>query len=156
MKIKAWLETKIPPPVYGLFTALIIWWIAQTFPVPGSVPLAFKKLGLVLMVFGLLIDMTALGQFLIKKTTPNPLSPEKANIFVASGLYRFSRNPMYLGLLILLTGWTLRQGSLTGLICLPLFVLLMNHLQIIPEERALKKKFGKPYTSYLKKVRRWL
>lgn len=156
MSLKTKLETKIPPPVYGLMTALTIWWLARLFPNMTLVPEPIRTFGLVLLFLGIAIDLTALGQFFKQKTTPNPLSPDKAKSIVISGLYHFSRNPMYLGMLISLTGWTLYQGNLTGTMCLPVFVLIINQMQILPEERALKVKFGDSYLSYLSQVRRWL
>ena len=156
MSFKTALETKIPPPVYGLLTALIIWWIASILPSLELLPGWFKQAGILLIVIGVGLDLTALSQFFKQKTTPNPLSPNKANTIVVSGLYRYSRNPMYLGLLISLTGWALYLGNLAGLACLPIFVLLLNQMQIKPEERALKEKFGESYRNYLRDVRRWL
>lgn len=156
MRFKAILETKIPPPVYGLITALLIWWIAAAFPALKLLPMWFKQVGIVFIVFGICLDLAALSQFYKRKTTPNPLSPNKANTIVISGLYRFSRNPMYLGLLLSLTGWALYLGNLAGLACLPIFVWVLNNMQIRPEERALEKKFGKSYTRYLSEVRRWV
>ena len=156
MSFKTALETKIPPPVYGLLTALIIWWIASILPSLELLPGWFKQAGILLIVIGISLDLTALSQFFKQKTTPNPLSPNKANTIVVSGLYRYSRNPMYLGLLISLTGWALYLGNLAGLACLPIFVLLLNQMQIKPEERALKEKFGESYRNYLRDVRRWL
>ena len=156
MSFKTALETKIPPPVYGLLTALIIWWIASILPSLELLSGWFKQDGILLIVIGVGLDLTALSQFFKQKTTPNPLSPNKANTIVVSGLYRYSRNPMYLGLLISLTGWALYLGNLAGLACLPIFVLLLNQMQIKPEERALKEKFGESYRNYLRDVRRWL
>jgi protein-S-isoprenylcysteine O-methyltransferase Ste14 len=156
MLFKTTLETKIPPPVYGLITALLIWWLASVFPSLKLLPAWFKQMGIALIVIGVCLDLMALRQFYKQKTTPNPLSPNKANTIVISGLYRFSRNPMYLGLLLSLTGWTMYLGNLASLACLPVFVWVLNNMQIKPEEHALEKKFGESYTRYLSEVRRWL
>ncbi len=150
------LETKIPPPVYGAITAAIIWWLAQTFPALDFSNQLLRYLGITLIVLGISIDLLALGQFLVEKTTPNPLKPNNAKTMVISGLYRFSRNPMYLGLLITLAGWALYLGNAAGFICLPIFVALINRMQIIPEEHALTQKFGQSYLNYQRQVRRWL
>ena len=156
MNIKSTLETKIPPPVYGLLTALLIWWLNQWLPAWALLPAALKIPGMVLMVGGFSLDLLALKQFTGKHTTLNPLSPEKASTIVISGIYRYTRNPMYLGLLIALSGWCFYLGNLAGFLCLPLFVLILTRMQILPEERILSDKFGEPYIDYLKQVRRWI
>ncbi len=156
MSIKRFLETRIPPPVYGLMMAMLIWGLAKLWPSLQLLPSPHGWFGIVLIVIGVSVDLTALWQFFSHKTTPNPWSPERAETLVIFGLYRYSRNPMYLGLLLSLTGWALYLGSLAGFVCLPVFVILMNWMQILPEERALTEKFGAPYLNYLQRVRRWL
>ena len=150
------LETKIPPPVYGIATAALIWWLAKAAPSLTLIPSSISKLGIALIIVGVLIDVYALVQFIKQRTTPNPLSPQNANDIVISGLYKFSRNPMYLGLLLSLTGWAIYQANLIGFVCLPIFIWLINTLQITPEERILLEKFGDSYQQYLTKVRRWI
>ena len=156
MNIKTVLETKIPPPVYELLTAILIWWLDKWLPGGALLPATLKIPGINLMVSGFCLDLLALKQFTGKHTTVNPLSPGKASTVVVSGLYRYTRNPMYLGLLIALTGWCLHIGNLASFLCLPLFILVLTQMQILPEERILSKKFGEPYTDYLKQVRRWI
>jgi protein-S-isoprenylcysteine O-methyltransferase Ste14 len=75
---------------------------------------------------------------------------------VTSGIYRLSRNPMYLGFLLALAGWTVFLGNIIALALLPLFVAHMNAFQIKPEERALLAKFGPAYAQYMRTTRRWL
>ena len=75
---------------------------------------------------------------------------------VASGVYRHSRNPMYLGLLLVLSGWALYLSNAAPALLLPAFVGYMNRFQIEPEERILAAKFGAPFTDYVAAVRRWL
>ena len=156
MGIRSSLETKIPPPVYGLLTALCIWLIAKLLPSLSILPPLSQKIGIVLIVIGVGIDISALRQFFKKRTSPNPLSPQKASAMVISGLYRFTRNPMYLGLLLSLTGWAIYNGNLASFACLPVFVWVINQMQILPEERILKDKFGTSYLQYLNRVRRWI
>lgn len=150
------LETKIPPPVYGIAIAFLIWWLAKEIPSFTLIPVSISKLGIALIIAGVLIDISALVQFIKQRTTPNPLSPQNANAIVISGLYKFSRNPMYLGLLLSLTGWAIVQANLFGFVCLPIFIWLINTMQIKPEERILREKFGDSYQQYLSKVRRWI
>jgi protein-S-isoprenylcysteine O-methyltransferase Ste14 len=156
MSVKAFFETKIPPPVYGLITALVIWGTAKLLPSLSLMHPPYTWLGVVLIVIGVGIDLTALAHFYAHKTTFNPFYPDRADKLVIFGIYRYSRNPMYLGLLLSLTGWAFYLGNLAGFVWLPIFVRLMNWMQIMPEEQALVRKFGEPYMNYLQRVRRWL
>jgi protein-S-isoprenylcysteine O-methyltransferase Ste14 len=94
--------------------------------------------------------------FRIDQTTVNPISPEKSTNLVINSFYRFTRNPMYLGMLLVLTGTAMLFGDLSGILLLPLFIFTMNELQIKPKEIALEKIFSDQYVNYKKKVRRWL
>ena len=89
-------------------------------------------------------------------TTVNPLHPENASALVVRGIYRLTRNPMYLGMLILLVGWAVLLANFIPWIFLPGFVLYMNRFQIGPEERMLASMFGNDFTLYRSRVRRWL
>ena len=101
--------------------------------------------------------MTAgLSAFRKSKTTINPLKPEEASSLVITGIYTRTRNPMYLGLLSILTGIALFLGSVFALGVLPFFIIYMNLYQITPEEEALKELFGDQYSTYLSNVRRWI
>jgi protein-S-isoprenylcysteine O-methyltransferase Ste14 len=86
----------------------------------------------------------------------NPTQPETSSTIVTSGIYRWSRNPMYAGFLLILAGWAVQLASIAAVLLLPAFVLYMNRYQIQPEERALTDKFGAEYLSYRRRVRRWL
>jgi len=90
------------------------------------------------------------------KTTFNPLKPDAASSLVASGIYRVSRNPMYVGFLLVLTGWAMWLSHPLPFLFLPIFVGYMNRFQISPEERVLSAKFGEEYDTYKQSVRRWL
>ncbi|MEE9447431.1 MAG: isoprenylcysteine carboxylmethyltransferase family protein [Arenicellales bacterium] len=156
MNIKTRLEHKIPPPVYGLFTGLLIWMLNKWLPSLEIIPSNIQTLGWFILAFGVSIDIISLAQFHQNKTTLNPLKPDNASTIVATGMYRFSRNPMYLGMLIALIGWAVQMGNIAGFACLPLFVWIITQMQILPEERILKEKFGASYVDYLKRVRRWI
>ena len=94
--------------------------------------------------------------FIRAKTTVNPLRAERATSLVVTGLYRVSRNPMYLGLITLLIGWALLLGSLGPLFLIFGFERVMVFAQIRPEEAALAAKFGNEYANYANRVHRWL
>ena len=90
------------------------------------------------------------------KTTMNPFKPDTSSALVSHGVYRFTRNPMYVGLLITLLGWAAFLWQPWALFFLPLFVLYITQFQIKPEERVLSSLFGTEYAEYMAKVRRWL
>lgn len=105
---------------------------------------------------GLTIDLISVFVFFKNNTTINPLRPEKASMLVIRGLYRISRNPMYLGMLLILTGFGIWLGNPINVLLITSFILIINALQIIPEEKALLKQFGEQYFDYTKRVRRWI
>ena len=90
------------------------------------------------------------------KTTVNPLKPDAASALVVRGVYRWTRNPMYLAMLLLLIAWVCIVSNWAALAMLPLFVAYLNRFQIGPEERALQARFGAEFESYRRQVRRWL
>lgn len=121
------------------------------FAFPGR-----EEAGLIMIVIGLVVEAVCAAAFLRAKTTVSPLRPDKASALVTGGLYGMSRNPMYLGLVILLLGWGLRLGDGFALLIPPLFLWAITVLQIKPEERALSAKFGAAYEAYRARVRRWI
>lgn len=150
------LELKIPPLALTLGFALAMWlasaWIPQlTFSIPErqliAIALAGPGAGIVLVAW--------LG-FRLAGTTVNPTRPHSTTRVVGSGVYRLSRNPMYLGFLLTLAGWAVLLGHALPFLFLPAFVLYMNRFQIAPEERMLAAKFGGDYERYCRAVRRWL
>lgn len=151
-----WLEHKIPPPVVGVIVGLVMWGLSQLgSPLPISDPLRFAATALLVAV-GLGFDVLGLLEFRAKRTTVNPLRPEKASALVDGGVYRITRNPMYVGMLCLLLGWAAFLAAPLALIGPVLFVLYITRFQIIPEERILRERFGEPYSAYAQRVRRWV
>ena len=150
------MRLKIPPPIQGLVAALVIWLTHQALPdysitFPGQEFLALCVAGV-----GLVIDLISVAAFFRTRTTVNPLSPEQATELVTTGLYRISRNPMYLGLALILLGWTIWLGTPFGLFIIAAFMASLTYLQIKPEEAALTKIFEDEYLTYRNRVRRWL
>ncbi len=114
---------------------------------------------IVAWVFALLgFKVSALGvlEFRRAKTTVNPTTPGSSSSLVTRGVYRHTRNPMYLGFLLILLGWATATANLLAFLFLPVFVLYMNKFQIAPEERALAGIFGDEFTRYCSQVRRWI
>ncbi len=108
-----------------------------------------------LLFIALMIGLVALFQFFKLKTTVDPMAPAKASQLVTSGLYQYSRNPMYLAMLLILLAWGIWLGNAFNVLIAAGFVGYMNKFQIIPEEEALLELFGKSYKQYCTLVRRW-
>lgn len=150
------LEHKIPPPVVTLLFAVMMWLLSIS---ESSLALALPwrtTIAILLWTAGSVIAVAGLLEFRRAKTTVNPLNPEAATAIVSSGIYRFSRNPMYLGLLFALIGWAVWLSHLLAFALIPLFVLYLNRFQIEPEERVLTAKFGGQFRDYARSVRRWV
>lgn len=146
----------LPPPLIVLIVGACMWLLART----GLLTLPAFPLQTVLA--GLLVG-TGLGLMLVAAihfgrhgTTVNPVHPEESSELVTGGIYRVTRNPMYLGDLLLLLGWGVFLGSVPALIASGLFVLWIDRLQIPREETALRTRFGEAYDAYCQRVRRWV
>ncbi|WP_227520440.1 methyltransferase family protein [Marinobacter sp. LV10R510-11A] len=114
------------------------------------------SVSLAILLMGVAFSVAGVISFRLARTTINPSRPEKASALVSTGIYRVTRNPMYLGILLVLVAWALFLSSAWGLLAAVGFVLYMNHFQIAPEEHALSELFGKEFESYKASVRRWL
>jgi len=105
---------------------------------------------------GVTVALLGVASFRRARTTVNPLQPTATSHLVMFGIYRRTRNPMYLGMLFVLLGWGVFLANALGLGLATLFIPLMNRLQIGPEERILATIFGRHFTTYQSNVRRWL
>ena len=113
-------------------------------------------ISLFLLILGLIIFISAVRSFREQKTTVNPLKPKQASSLVTSGIFRFSRNPMYLGMLIILLSISFKFNLLGGIIISLLFFIFITKFQIYPEEEAMNELFGDKYTQYSNTTRRWI
>jgi protein-S-isoprenylcysteine O-methyltransferase Ste14 len=150
------LELKIPPLALTLVVAGIMWLLARLTPgLPVTIPL--KSLWCVALAgAAAAIALAAVSSFRAAHTTVDPTRPNSSSHIVSTGVYRWSRNPMYLSFLLGLAAWAVYLSQLLPMTLLPLFVLYLNRFQIVPEERALCGKFGAEYVRYMASVRRWL
>ncbi|MEQ1526428.1 MAG: isoprenylcysteine carboxylmethyltransferase family protein [Gallionella sp.] len=139
-----------------LLTASLMWLLNQTIPLHHWLERPGNTFGLILIGVAVLLDGWSLWLFFRAKTTFNPMNPNNTSHLVTTGLYRISRNPMYLGLLLMLIGWVMYLGSISPILLLPLFVWLLTKMQIEPEEKILIDKFGQEYQDYQQRVRRWI
>lgn len=149
------MHLKIPPVVVFLVFGLLMYLLSRLLAV-GYFEF-FGRTFLMYFLFGIacVIGLWALFQFFKSKTSVDPTNPSKASILVTNGLYQYSRNPMYLGLLLVLLAWGLYLGNAFNVLLAAGFVMYMNKFQIIPEEETLSGIFGKEYAQYRTLVRRW-
>jgi protein-S-isoprenylcysteine O-methyltransferase Ste14 len=139
-----------------LLAALIMWALHHFLPLSLLVAAPWTYLALVPVVISRVISVAAGRRFREARTTFDPLRPELTTHLVTDGVYRFSRNPMYLGLVLMLIACALWLGTASPWVVPPLFAILMTITQIVPEERALEKLFGETYVAYRRSVNRWI
>ena len=149
-------ETKVPPVIWWAWGALVVLFVDVSFGDDlaegwGRIP------GVIFLVAGVGVAVAALSGFREARTTFDPHHVENASTLVTGGIYKFTRNPMYLGLACLLVGWGLWRGSiLAAVLGTAVFVLFVTRMQIVPEERVLAEKFGSEYDDFASRTRRWL
>jgi protein-S-isoprenylcysteine O-methyltransferase Ste14 len=152
----SFLELKLPPVAVLLACAVPMWFVARRFPTPGFAFSGQGALAGIVLAVGIGIGLAAIRVFRRNATTVNPMAPDKASQIVTTGIFGHTRNPMYLGLALVLVAWTIFLGSLPAATGVLIFVAWMTMFQIIPEERVLASKFGARYDDYRRRVRRWL
>tara|TARA_R110002050_G_scaffold3935_2_gene20126 strand:- start:2425 stop:2877 length:453 start_codon:yes stop_codon:yes gene_type:complete len=149
------MKLKIPPLVITIVFGLFMYLLAAYLPVGYFDFFGRNYLMYLLFFLAFLIGAISLWQFFSSNTSIDPRTPSKVTKLVSSGLYQYSRNPMYLALLLLLLAWGLYLGNAFNTLLAAGFVYYMNSFQIIPEEEALTNMFGKEYQKYCVMVRRW-
>jgi len=151
-----WLELRVPPPVVGGAVALLMWLAAGALPTLDFPLPSRRLLAAVLVALGLCSGLVAYFQFRAARTTVHPMKPQESSALVIRGIYRLTRNPMYLGMLLILGAWAAWLANAAALLLLPAFVAYLTRFQIAPEERALEVRFGAAFVAYRRAVRRWL
>ncbi|MDQ6975650.1 MAG: isoprenylcysteine carboxylmethyltransferase family protein [Mariprofundaceae bacterium] len=150
------LKLKIPPPIVGILFAVMIWLLSKGQTVQFIDQENRQIIALLLLAIAGTIDVWAILSFRSAKTTIDPRYPHKTSSIVSHGIYTLTRNPMYLGLVLILLSLSIYLGTLWGLLCVLAFILYMNKFQIEAEEAYLEKQFGSLYLSYKSRVRRWV
>jgi protein-S-isoprenylcysteine O-methyltransferase Ste14 len=154
--VMALLDHRVPPPLVGVAVAAGMWAVAGLGPVlPVADGLRYGLIAL-LVAAGLAFDLSGLRAFRARRTTVNPLRPERASAMVTEGVYRWSRNPMYVGMVLFLLAWGVYLSALLAFLGPVVFVAYITVFQIVPEERALRERFGREFDDYAARVRRWL
>ena len=148
------METKIPPPIVTLVFGLSIYFSRGIFQVI-EIKHSFY-FGILLLLLGFVILISAVRLFRKDKTTVNPLSPEQATKLVTDGIFKYSRNPMYLGMALVLGSIAVFFNLIGGIILIALFCAYITKFQIFPEEKAMRDLFPDEFDKYTKATRRWI
>lgn len=152
-----WLEARVPPPLVLLVAMALVWLVDRLLPqarfdFPGRVAAAIA-----IAALGIVVSVSGVREFRRARTTVNPLRPQEASALVASGIFARTRNPMYLGLTLVLTGFGLWRANVAALLLVvPLCMAYLTRFQILPEEQVLEEKFGEAFSAYARRVPRWL
>ena len=149
-------ETKVPPVIWWAWGAIVVLFIDVSFG--DSLAASWGRVaGIILLGAGVVVSLQAFSAFREAETTFDPHIVSDASTLVTEGIYRFSRNPMYLGLMLLVIGWGVWRGTIAGTILGALvFGVLVSRFQIVPEERALAEKFGDEFEAFSAQTRRWI
>ena len=151
------MHLKIPPPIVALIGILLIFLSKDYFLILYLHPHLQNTLSLLFLIIGFVIIFLATKEFKKSETTVNPMKPETSTRLVTSGVFKYTRNPMYLGLASILLASCFYFSSLLGIIVyVPLFIFYITVFQIIPEEESMKTIFNDEYLDYCSKVRRWI
>lgn len=156
VKIGLNMALRIPPLLQFFICAVVGWAASQALESLAFSWTLLLPIGVALVGTGIAIGVVAVGAFARASTTVNPIDPNKAETLVTTGIFRVSRNPMYLGMLLVLIGGAFLLSNLSALIGPALFVAAMTELQIKPEEQVLQSKFGDTYRVYSAQTRRWI
>ncbi len=147
-------QKQILPPTYFWGFFLLMIGLHFLFPLMEVIVSPYNYVGILLLIIGLLFNVWSSNSFNKVKTTVKPF--EESSYLVTEGLFKYSRHPMYLGMLLALVGLFILLGSITPLFVIPVFVWVFTKKFVLIEEKALQEKFGEEYLSYKAKVRRWI
>ncbi len=153
------LQLKCPPPIVMLISAIL----ASIFSQRG-LDFIQQQIGnveniiwpIAFFIVGFLVALAGVKEFSQHQTTVNPLDPTQSSTLVTSGIYQLTRNPMYLGMLIILLGWGDLLDNILAFSGALIFFIYISTFQIAPEEEVMKDKFGDSFIEYCRQVRRWI
>jgi len=145
---------RIKPPHIAITLLFLSWLASYKFPQLNIVKNPYNKIGIIILVMGL--SLTFYSFYLFKKNKTPILPGEKPKFIVMEGPYKFTRNPMYLGVSTALLGAAVYFGNLLSFLSPIIFFLAMNYYYVPFEEKLMENLFGKKYMNYRKKVRRWV
>ena len=148
------MNNKIPPPIVTLAFGLMIYFSRNIFPDINNI--IFYILSLFFIILGPFILISAVRSFKAEQTTINPININNASSLVISGVFKYSRNPIYLGMVFILLALSFRFNLVGGILFTSIFIMYITKFQIIPEEAAMKSIFGEDFNKYKNKTRRWI
>ena len=148
------MNNKIPPPIVTFICGIVIYFSKSFFD--QFLNYSNNKISLFLLILGLVVFISAVKSFRKQKTTVNPLEPRQASSLVTSGIFKLSRNPMYLGMLIILLAVSFKFNLIGGMLTSLFFYIFITRFQILPEEAAMNELFGNEFIVYSNKTRRWI
>ena len=148
------MNNKIPPPIVTFICGIAIY-LSKSFFNQFFI-YSNNRISQFLLILGLVVFISAVKSFRRHKTTVNPLEPRQASSLVTSGIFKFSRNPMYLGMLIILLSISFKFNLIGGMFTSLFFYIFITKFQILPEEAAMNDLFGDEFINYSKKTRRWI
>ncbi len=147
------MKNTVPPPIITLICSLFIYLSKPFFP---EFTFNYSNLlSLIFLMLGLIVILISFRLFKKEKTTINPINIEKASSLVTKGIFKYSRNPMYLGMLLILISIGIKFNFYGGVFIVAMFFFFITYFQILPEEKAMLKLFGKDFIKYKRKTRRW-
>lgn len=150
------LELKVPPDVVALVVAALMWLVTRVTPSLQLPPSTRLLAAVALAAAGIGLVLAARIAFARAATTFSPVAPQRTSRLVTTGVYRLSRNPMYLGTLLALFAVAVWLANPVSLAIALSYAAYMDRFQIAPEERVLRGRFGSAYEDYVNGVRRWL
>ena len=148
------MNNKIPPPIVTLAFGLMIYFSRNIFPDINNI--IFYVLSLFFIILGPFVLISAVRSFKAEQTTINPININNASSLVISGVFKYSRNPMYLGMVFILLALSFRFNLVGGILFTSIFIMYITKFQIIPEEAAMKRIFGEDFNKYKNETRRWI
>ena len=148
------MNNKIPPPIVTLAFGLMIYFSRNIFPDINNI--IFYVLSLFFIILGPFVLISAVRSFKAEQTTINPININNASSLVISGVFKYSRNPMYLGMVFILLALSFGFNLVGGILFTSIFIVYITKFQIIPEEAAMKRIFGEDFNKYKNETRRWI
>ena len=148
------MNNRIPPPIVTFICGITIYYSKSYFN--QFLSYSNNRISLFLLILGLFVFISAVRSFRKQRTTVNPLEPRQASSLVVSGIFKYSRNPMYLGMLIVLLSISFKFNLAGGIVISLFFYLFITRFQIFPEEEAMNELFGDEFIEYSNKTRRWI
>lgn len=150
------LEKKVPPVAVFLICGALVFALSETGVLTFKSTIVTEVLAIMLVLLGVTLGLAGVMQFKQSSTTVNPVDTSKSSSLVTAGIYRITRNPMYVGMLFILIAMGIWFASVLSIAVMIFFIAYLTRFQIVPEERALEDIFGQPYKDYKQRVRRWL